>query len=101
MIRNSKHPGFAERRRLVRAFMKRMPNPSLSCEPNPSVSFTGISRYRDMASEYFLCLRVRILSEFRWYHGLVTVRPELTSFLSAWGFLCSDFYIKPKTEVFL
>lgn len=51
MIRNSKHPGFAERRRSVQAFMERMPNPSLSCEPNTSVSITGISRYRDMASE--------------------------------------------------
>lgn len=32
MIRNSKHLGFSERRRLVRAFIEQMPNPSLSCE---------------------------------------------------------------------
>ncbi len=33
MIRNSKHLGFSERRRPVRAFIEKMPNPSLSCEP--------------------------------------------------------------------
>ncbi len=36
----------------MQAFMEQMPNPSLSCEPKFTVSFTGFSRYRDTASEY-------------------------------------------------
>lgn len=79
MIRNSKYPGFTERRRLVQAFMERMPNPSLSCELKLSVSVTGSSRYRAKASEHDPVPRVRMISEFRWYHGLVIVRPKLMS----------------------
>ena len=77
MIRNSKHLGFTERRRLVQAFIEQVPNPSLSCGPKLIVSLTGSSRYRAMASEHILCRRVRFLSEFRWHHGLVIVRPKL------------------------
>ena len=36
----------------MQAFMKQMPNPSLSCGPKDTVSLTGFSRYRDMASEH-------------------------------------------------
>lgn len=60
----------------MQAFMERVPNPSLSCELKLSVSFTGSSRYRAKASEHDPVPRVRMISEFRWYHGLVIVRPK-------------------------
>ncbi len=41
----------------MRAFIEQMPNPSLSCELKFSVSLTGFSRYRNMASEFLSCAR--------------------------------------------
>lgn len=73
----------------MQAFIEQIPNPSLSCEPKLTVSFTGLSRYRDETLELYQC-RSAEFSEFRWYHGRILVRPKLFN-LSLGHFLCSEY----------